>query len=248
MKAPTRRSHYAFTLVELLVIIAIIAVLAALLLPVGGGPRRAGKIARARMETGMISASIAAYQGTYGRFPVSSNVVNLAAAAKSDFTYGGPALKTVLGPGNWTADNSEVMAILLDLENYGNGTPTINKDHVMNPLRTKYLNANMVNDTNSAGIGKDGIYRDPWGNPYIISLDLDNDGNCRDAFYGLRAVSQQDGPTGFNGLVNSRDPAGAGDNFACTNAIMVWSLGPDIRASTNQAANAGPNKDNILSW
>jgi prepilin-type N-terminal cleavage/methylation domain-containing protein len=47
MNAPALRSHAAFTLVELLVVIAIIAVLAALLLPVGGGPRRAGKIARA---------------------------------------------------------------------------------------------------------------------------------------------------------------------------------------------------------
>ena len=248
MKAPARRSHSAFTLVELLVVIALIAILAALLLPATIGHGHPRPILQAKMEINMIVTAIAAYEADYNRFPVSSNVTSFAAASNGDFTFGGTALNAALGPGNWTADNAKGMAILLDLENYGSGTPTINKDHVMNPLRTKYVSVNKVNDMISPGVGTDGVYRDPWGSPYIISLDLNRDQKCRDAFYGLKAVSQQTGVTGFDGLANSTDPGGAGDNFEFNGRIMVWSLGPDKTASASQRANAGANKDNVLSW
>jgi hypothetical protein len=26
------------------------------------------------------------------------------------------------------------------------------------------------------------VFRDPWGNPYIITVDLDDDNKCKDAF------------------------------------------------------------------
>src|SRR5439155_17304121 len=91
----------------------------------------------------------------------------------------------------YQTNNSEVMAVLLDLEKYGNGIDTINKDHVKNPQKRKFLNATLVGDTMSPGIGLDGVYRDPWGNPYIITLDLNNDEKARDAFYRTQAVSEE---------------------------------------------------------
>jgi hypothetical protein len=124
----------------------------------------------------------------------------------------------------------------------------VNKGHVKNPQKTKFLDAPMVGDAISPGIGTDGVFRDPWGSPYVISLDLNANGKCRDAFYALRAVSQQTGPSGFNGLLNSLDANGAGDNFEVNGTVMVWSLGPDKSASTSQPANAGANRDNVLSW
>jgi hypothetical protein len=33
------------------------------------------------------------------------------------------------------------------------------------------------------GVGTDLVYRDPWGNPYIITLDLNYDEKARDACY-----------------------------------------------------------------
>jgi len=248
MIAPARRSHFAFTLVELLVVVALVAILAALLMPATIGPGHRRRTPQAKMEINMITSAIAAYEADYGRFPVSSNAVRLAATDSADFTYGGTVLKAALGPGNWTADNSEVMVVLLDVEKFGNGTPTINKDYAMNPRRLKYMNARMVSDNVSPGIGMDGVYRDPWGSPYIISLDLNSNERCRDAFYALKAVSQQTGATGFDGLENSNDSGGAGDDFEFNCRIMVWSLGPDKSASASQSANTGPNKDNILSW
>ena len=67
--------------------------------------------------------------------------------------------------------------------------PTINQGHVKNPSKTHYLNATMAGNNTSPGIGPDGIYRDPWGNPYIITIDLNYDDKARDAFYRLPAVS-----------------------------------------------------------
>ena len=52
-----------------------------------------------------------------------------------------------------------------------------------NPQQTIFLNAKMSGDTSSPGVGTDLVYRDPWGNPYVISMDLNYDEQCKDAFY-----------------------------------------------------------------
>jgi len=73
-------------------------------------------------------------------------------------------------------------------------------------LKAQFLNAKQVTDTISPGVGTDGVFRDPWGNPYIVTLDLSYDNKCRDALYRLRNVSQQNNATGFNGLYTARTP------------------------------------------
>ena len=75
------------------------------------------------------------------------------------------------------------------------------------------LNANTVSDTFSPGVGSDGVYRDPWGNPYIITLDLNFDEKARDAFYRAVSVSQDPASSanpksGLNGLVATTLPNG----------------------------------------
>jgi hypothetical protein len=49
-------------------------------------------------------------------------------------------------------------------------------------LRTsanRLLNATLASDTSSPGVGHAGVYSDLWGNPYIITVDLNNDNKCR---------------------------------------------------------------------
>ena len=128
-------------------------------------------------------------------------------------------------------------------------------NHVKNPQRTIFLNAKMASDTKSSGVGPDGVYRDPWGNPYIITMDLTYDEQCRDAFYCQQAVSQTqpNSQQGLNGLFNP-DTGGNTDNFLYHGKVMVWSAGPDRMIQTNSptpplpSGNLGVNKDNVLSW
>jgi len=232
----------AFTLVELLTVIAIIGILSAMLLAVFSSVTNSAKSAKAKMEMSSLVTAIQGYDGAYGRYPVSPAVQNLANAAKSDFTYGGSLLAayaTDIGPGNYTTDNSEVIAILMDLTNYPGGGWTVNTNHQSNPLRTIYLNAHMSGDTNSPGVGMDLVYRDPWGNPYIITMDLNFNEVCEDAFYKSAIVSAG----GLNGLILQPD-----GNYAYLGTVMVWSAGPNKTIDPDDPATDHENHDNVLSW
>jgi prepilin-type N-terminal cleavage/methylation domain-containing protein len=245
----SRRNRAGFTLVELLTVIAIIGILAAMLLPVLSHVVTSAKKTKARLEANDIATAIQAYDSAYGRFPVSAMAQG---AANPDFTYGGTFLKpdaTTVQIGtlvNGSAlTNSEVIAILMDQTNYPNtSTPTINTNYQKNPQQTIFLNAKLSGDTSSPGVGTDLIYRDPWGNPYLITMDLNYDEMCKDAFYCANAVSAG----GLNGLIDPTDSTGADNNWEYRGKVMVWSAGPDGRIDSGSLANQGANKDNVLSW
>jgi type II secretion system protein G len=260
-----RPARFAFTLIELLVVIAIIGILAGMLLPALSRAKQKAKIAQTKLEIAGIVNGIHKYEADYNRFPATVQRINAAqtvpgnSGGPTDFTYGTYALqdfKTPTGtqpiltagvPPDQQANNSEVMAVLLDLEYYPNKTPTVNLNHVKNTEKTKYVNARLAGDNKSPGVGNDGIYRDLWGSPYIITLDLNNDERARDGFYSYRDVSQISGQTGYNGLFNWRDSTGNGNYFEVNSPVAVWSPGPD-KMVDHLRADKGANKDNILSW
>jgi len=257
---PNSRRHRAFTLVELLVVIAIIAILASLLLPVLAAVKRTALKNKAKLEAQGIATAIEGYDSAYGRFPVSTNVQNTVGA--NDFTYGGSAFANNITPlgslptsfSFYTTNNSEVISILMDITNYPNsGLPTANAGHQKNPQQTKFLNASMASDTNSPGVGPDLVYRDPWNNPYIITMDLNYDEMCKDAFYSLNKVSNPAGLNtnpGLNGLVNPDTTQN--DNFQYRGKVMVWSLGPPVNGhfpiDPTKPATDSANKNHVLGW
>ena len=215
------RVNKGFTLIELLVVIAIISILAAMLLTGISTMKIIAQKTRASVEISQIVSAINKYEADYNRFPIARAAMNSAVANNDDdFTYGGTLQRPpgwfydVQASGAYKTNNSETMAVLLDLEQFTTG-PTVNSGHVMNTKRTQLLSAKMTSDVNAPGVGPDGVYRDPWGNPYIITIDLNYDDKARDAFYRNATVAgdPSDGGAnkrGLNGLIHRTNSPGLG--------------------------------------
>lgn len=264
----TRPSGSAFTLIELLVVIAIIGILAAMLLPVLTKVRDSANKTKAKTEMADIVNAINSYDQDYSRFPVTTNetayAVNNPNVQGGDFTCGyvQTPQANVTWPavnGNWSYDNnSNVIAILMDLPAFPNGDPSANFNHQKNPKQVKYLNAKMSGyDPTTpggqplAGVDNTGVYRDPWGNPYVITMNTSYDEKgTRDLFYSQQIVSQKgaNSQSGYNGLFNPVDANGAGNHFLFHGKVMVWSAGPNKKTDPGEPANDRDNKDNVLSW
>lgn len=271
-----------FTLVELLVVIAIIAILAAIILPVFSVAMTHAKKTKAKLEVNQIANAIEQYESQYSRMPVSSYVQQ---TGSNDVTYGGvytsvsSSYNTFPPSSGWNAtlggyttpeglymtNNSDVMAILLDLTNYPNGGGwTINTNYQKNPMRTVFLNGSFSADTRSPGIGIDLNYRDPWGNPYIISMDLNDDNKCEDPFYAPVWMSSSTGLAGGSG-VDGLSYQSYDNYYIFHGNVMVWSMGPNGPFNNSPSSFTYPptatpapgggawaressNKNHILSW
>jgi len=162
--------------------------------------RQQAYIRAPRSKSKNLESAISKYEADYSRYPASPKARE--AAKDGDFTFGTmnlspvapallkdrkgnnlPLIENTPGGSDYENSNAEVMSALMDSEKYRYTMKTPNFGHVLNPNKAIYLNVKEVSDFKSPGVGQDGVYRDPWGNPYIITLDLNGDNKCRDAFY-----------------------------------------------------------------
>ncbi|HMP81537.1 MAG TPA: type II secretion system protein [Verrucomicrobiota bacterium] len=249
-----RSARPAFTLIELLVVIAIIAILAGMILAGIMTVKGRALTGTAKVEAMAIVSAINDYIAAYGVPPVSKSVwdcskAQQAANSNPDFTYGttlpGGALLTPglpsiasYGTPNYQNHNAEIVAVLRNAAQTNSHKSIV---EALNPKKVRYMDPQVANNTILPGVGTDGVFRDPWGNPYIISIDLNMDGKVVDGYYA-RLLRRQ----------RALDPEIPG-------SVLVWSMGPDGKVFNeaqlpsgitdyNAVIKYGENKDNILSW
>lgn len=136
----------AFTLIELLIVIAIIAILAALAFPAAQGALNSGKKAQARNDVQQIAAAIRAFELEYGRLPTTE--VSTGNNDVGEF---------------YTEDSKNVIKAL------------IGQDTGLNPKGIVFLEAKAAKG-NKGGVASDGTFYDPWGRSYVIKLDSNYNG------------------------------------------------------------------------
>jgi prepilin-type N-terminal cleavage/methylation domain-containing protein len=153
MKTNLRR---AFTLIELLIVIAIIGILMALLFPAVGGAMEAAKRAKAKNDLVQIAVAVKAYLTEYGKLPILSSV---ASAGEH----------TAWFQGDSTGDKKNSMIIRVLAGEDADG---------LNPRKIVFLETRPAKGTGTNakdGVTSDFMFYDPWGTPYAIKLDSNYD-------------------------------------------------------------------------
>jgi len=226
----TKNQKVGLTLLEILAVIAIIAILASILIPAIVRGKIRAKVGMAKVDCQTIATSIKQYYDDYKRYPTRKG--QKANTKGGDLTFDSVNLP-----------NSDAIVILIDDTELSD----VNKNHRANYKKTRYFEPKMTGNYDDQGIGPDGIFRDPFGNPYVISVDLNNDGKCSDLQYELPGISGiASERIGHHGLM--RETIGGEELFVLPGSVMVWSAGPDKETGWNVNAKEGVNYDNIIGW
>jgi prepilin-type N-terminal cleavage/methylation domain-containing protein len=173
MKTHPVRRTLAFTLIELITVIAIISVLMALLFPHLAAARENARRQDASVTCKNIGNACNQYKNDYGKYPPLTSAKD-----------GDPAKNGIMSFGDTEAAKCKVNNnILFDvLRAISRGD---NQDHVMNPRQVKYFEQKKATDPKNPREGfcdgsefvgeKQGRLMDPWGGQFCIVLDTDGD-------------------------------------------------------------------------
>jgi hypothetical protein len=212
-----------------LALLAVLAVLPLCISVCSDTPGHKNGVNKAKVELADLCNAISAYESDYQRLPCSISDTN------GDLTFGIDSediqnFRTTKGT-RIIESNSDVIVVLMDLDTGANA------GHKLNPKQIKYLNAKTVADKSSGVSTIDFQYRDPWGDPYVISLDANGDGFVRDACYAN--MPNGSGGTGLqiqDGFHELKGP------------VMIWSRGWDVQVRMASPPRGGGNWDNVVSW
>lgn len=170
-------SNSAFTLIELITVIAIIAILMGLLIPQIAGAKESARRTKAATEVKTIVQASKAYYNDYGKFPPVEE-----AKSESGSSGGGKTTNTYMSFGD--VENAKCKVennILFDiLRAIARGD---NEDHAYNKRQQKYIALGAATDKNNPRDGfvdgadfpkeKQGMLMDPWGTQFCVILETD---------------------------------------------------------------------------
>lgn len=219
--SPRVSSASAFTLVELLTVIAIIAILMGLLFPAIGTIKEAARKTQAKNDVTNIVAAVKQYYTEYGKYPpVEATPTN----ATKDTVVG----DTESSP---LADNNALFNTLRSIPE------ELNKDYKYNPRRIVFFEGKAAADVTNPRAGfadkqgatKKGCFFDPWGKQYNVVIDANYD----------NVIGLDEQYTDFSGTNAPRVGCGA------------FSMGKDNKLGTNgdkQYRKGTTNSDDVISW
>ena len=233
---PPKRHVFAFTLVELLVVILIIAVLMGVAFPVFQGVQNSAKKTQAKNDLLQIVTAVNAFYTEYGKYPVAT------ASATSDAFFGTGTDSVPAGASSFGQND-----VLLDVLRNNTGAPNNSSTvSTLNPRGIAFLNLKAVGNNASpkggvipngatAANGRIGVFYDPWGSEYRILIDTTYD----------------------NALTNPYSDTPGGTSLST--GVLAWCFGKNgargggAAATTNFAkepgtANNYTSSGDVISW
>lgn len=217
-----RRLTTAFTLVELLTVIAIIAILMGLLFPAIAAVKENGRKTQAKNDVMQIVTAVKAYNTEYGKYP--SLTEEPPKPGDPDISVGDPAAK--MKEKNNTLFNT--------LRSIPEG---LNQNYKMNPRRVVFFEGRAVANpvqprggfVDKGSEDEKGIFYDPWGKQYNVVLDSNYDDRIELVQY-------------YSDIPKDESPRVG---------VVAFALGKDNKLGKdgdNKLGASGETSDDVVSW
>jgi len=221
-----------FTLIELLIVVAIIGILMGILLPVLGTVKTKGKEVKAKSDMNSIVAGCKQYESDYGVLPY-CGTSSSGSMSESESTLCGNLVSVA------AASASTEYQMLMQLLT-GATYPTSSSGGSMSstPWNVRGIKYLEVPSSYSQKLASLGGYVDPWGYTYGIALDIGNDSN---AFNGQINVIYPKSSSTYTTVMGSVGVYSRGSNPAATSPASS-----ELSAGTADSSHGTPKY--LLSW